>query len=1622
MKFSKLLPLLAILACLPAFATTRYIAQSAGTVTCNGGSRTAITPTTWAGISESASDIDFICGTITTSSGTAVLTKTMSGSSGNPITIKFDTGAILQSPEFPMGGALSVTGSWITVDGGTNGIIRNTLTGTAGGTCPGGSCVNQGSGTNTTAVTLAGDNNTVQNLTVATIYVHTPYVNDGGAGDGSSGILVCGNNALVAGNTVSNVNIGIGNNDCSNKSVYEARLNTLSLCNHCVSFGIASGTYTGISIHNNDISDTYAWDQPDNGYHHNYIFTFGDPAGTLTGQYYNNYFHGTSSNDSAYGGSHTTALIFLEYDNANSYVFNNVFALSSGDLFGTANGYITAGGSSAGQFIYNNTFIDPNGKSECIRGGNNSLDVRNNVFNGCWIAIDWSGTIPAFIGNQNIYYNINSGWIWKTDAFINYAQWQADCLCDASSTNGVNPNISATTFIPNSGSPAIGFGANLTSVGITPLDSDKAGNARPSSGAWTSGALNAAGSFTPCPTVISPGWCNTGLSAIQNNLLGPLIPQGASPWVFGDLAEIPTAGNIAPAAIAEIPTLGAAASGTFSWTSGTNTVTTSADQTGAFSINDYIVLAWNTVDGNGTGRQIQQISNVTSTTLTFYTNNFAPTSSGITAYHISSTPDVHGWTFLAWTQGCPAVTWNYYDAGHGLYKIHYRQGSDTAFLSYAQQFADIQWQWVIDHGYTFPCPRAASMISQFFRAGEAHPERFPGLYAEITTLVRLWANPAASPAIDNRESGYTLWDVALGAKTDTDPTRHAQYCTWLNTFVPTWNSVQAADGSWPENEYALNPSFVSAPKTFTAPFLYQGAPWREAINVKGMEAAYESLNDTTTQGCNNPTLAVPTLAAITKAVTWQNNYGRDTSNRGTFYEVNSQSNDQATAYPATGTVSISTGSTSLTGSGTNWQTAGYCDGTHFVGLNGPRTVYKIVSCTSDTAATISAPFGLYGESSNLSGSAIAVAPSAVTICNSSATYCYIGTGDLNLNRTVCGGIGWLYNQTLNATYLGWTNECLSQQLGGPTAGLTPAVSIPSFVLPCSGPACNGYVPDTFTGAPVCGVSPCVNGGSLYGNLGKNFGEAFGAPGIDNALAWRLLSPVGPPPPPPPPPPAPVITSALVAPGTQGTAFSYQITASNTPTTFGASNLPTGLTITTFSGVISGTPTVSGTFSATITATNSGGTGTATLVISISNPPPPPPPAPIITSSLTGSAVQNSPFSYQIAASNSPTSYGATGLPTGLSVNTSSGLISGTPTVAGNFHVNISATNSGGTGAAVLTLVVAVPPPPAPTITSALTDTATNGSPYSYQITATNTPTSFGATSLPAGLSVNTSTGLISGTPTVSGNFNINISATNSGGTGTGVLKLAISSPPPPPPPPPAPVITSALTATTPQGSPFTYQIAATNSPTGYGASGLPSGLSVSTSTGFISGTPTGSGSFSVTISAINSGGTGTAVLALTVTPPPPPPAPVITSSLSVSVTQGTSFSYRITATNTPTGFGATSLPPGLSVVTSTGVISGTPSAAGNYNVGISAVNAGGTGTASLALTIIGTPPPPPPPTLTCDLNHDGVVNILDVQIMTNQVLGTVACTNNLSQTGSCNQQDIQRVITAAQGGACRIGP
>ena len=60
---------------------------------------------------------------------------------------------------------------------------------------------------------------------------------------------------------------------------------------------------------------------------------------------------------------------------------------------------------------------------------------------------------------------------------------------------------------------------------------------------------------------------------------------------------------------------------------------------------------------------------------------------------------------------------------------------------------------------------------------------------------------------------------------------------------------------------------------------------------------------------------------------------------------------------------------------------------------------------------------------------------------------------------------------------------------------------------------------------------------------------------------------------------------------------------------------------------------------------------------------------------------------------------------------------------------------------------------------------------------------------------------------------------------------------------------------------------------------------------------------------------------------------------------------------------------------------------------------------------------------TCDLNRDGVINNQDVAVAVSQSLGETACTNaDLDQDTLCTVVDVQRVINASMGLACRVGP
>jgi len=131
------------------------------------------------------------------------------------------------------------------------------------------------------------------------------------------------------------------------------------------------------------------------------------------------------------------------------------------------------------------------------------------------------------------------------------------------------------------------------------------------------------------------------------------------------------------------------------------------------------------------------------------------------------------------------------------------------------------------------------------------------------------------------------------------------------------------------------------------------------------------------------------------------------------------------------------------------------------------------------------------------------------------------------------------------------------------------------------------------------------------------------------------------------------------------------------------------------------------------------------------------------------------------------------LPGGLSLDTATGVISGWPLVSGTIPITIGAANRDGSDSQVLRLTIASL---APVITSATTATWTEENPtnFTYTILASNGPTQFGASNLPLGLSIDATTGVISGTPLYGGIFTVPIWANNMWGTGSTNLVLTIN--------------------------------------------------------------------------------------------------------------------------------------------------------------------------------------------------------------------------------------------------------
>jgi len=281
-----------------------------------------------------------------------------------------------------------------------------------------------------------------------------------------------------------------------------------------------------------------------------------------------------------------------------------------------------------------------------------------------------------------------------------------------------------------------------------------------------------------------------------------------------------------------------------------------------------------------------------------------------------------------------------------------------------------------------------------------------------------------------------------------------------------------------------------------------------------------------------------------------------------------------------------------------------------------------------------------------------------------------------------------------------------------------------------------------------------------------------------------------------------------------------------------------------------------------------------------------------------------------------------------------------------------------------------------------------GSPYppAYNFYATNHPVhwSFSGGSLPSGLSLNAATGEITGTPDTPTTTPINLTflATNAVPLVSDpyITQWTVSSFSPP-------NITSASEVTVYLEEATPYQIVTDVPAINYRAFDLPSGLKLLGSV--LAGIPTAlPGDYTVSLQAANRWGWGPLfplVIHVRVSPPE------IISPLQVSAEIGSEFLYPIVATHSPDSYAASGLPPDLSVNEHSGEISGIPivtvgSSTAGSPVGLQAINAGGTGTAVLMLTIF----LPPVPVIDTTATHGRAITADTV----NPVTLTVVASHN----------------------------
>ena len=342
--------------------------------------------------------------------------------------------------------------------------------------------------------------------------------------------------------------------------------------------------------------------------------------------------------------------------------------------------------------------------------------------------------------------------------------------------------------------------------------------------------------------------------------------------------------------------------------------------------------------------------------------------------------------------------------------------------------------------------------------------------------------------------------------------------------------------------------------------------------------------------------------------------------------------------------------------------------------------------------------------------------------------------------------------------------------------------------------------------------------------------------------------------------------------------------------------------------------------------------------------------PVITQPGNTTAAVGVAFTDQIVASGTPApTFSLTSYPSGMRINSTSGLISWTPTLSetGTINVTVAAKNSAGTATASFS--IAVPLVTAPTITKPTNAAAAVGNLFTDQIIATGIPApTFSLSNAPSGMTIDLNSGLISWTPTAnqSGTRTISVTATNPYGHASTSFSISVPSVK-------SPSISQLSNTTAIVGVPFADQVNASGAPAPtFALTTAPAGMTIDPNSGLISWTPTFGqlGSNLVTVTATNLVGTASRSFTINV----PNTAPVITQPANGTDQVTLPFTTTIVATGKPAPtFSLTTAPQGMTIDPNTGIINWTPTTAqyGALGVTVAATNPSGTATASFTINV-----------------------------------------------------------------------